>query len=111
MQYYSGIYINGKCDVYRIESTGAVTCLNPRLDLYNHSPTGFGWGYAGSGAAQLALALLADCLKDDKKALRLHQEFKHILIVTLQKEAPWSFSVSYILSACDYLSLQDEKSD
>ena len=31
--------------------------LNPRLDLYNHSPTGFEWGYCGSGPAQLALAI------------------------------------------------------
>ena len=28
-----------------------------RLDLANHSPTGFSWGYGGSGPAQLALAL------------------------------------------------------
>ena len=34
--------------------------LNPRLDLWNHSPTGFEWGYGGSGPAQLALAILAD---------------------------------------------------
>ena len=31
--------------------------LNPRLDLCNHSPTGFECGYSGSGPAQLALAL------------------------------------------------------
>ena len=30
--------------------------LNPRLDLFNHSPTGFEWGYGGSGPAQTALA-------------------------------------------------------
>ena len=29
-----------------------------RLDLFNHSPTGFSWGYGGSGPAQLALARL-----------------------------------------------------
>jgi hypothetical protein len=39
--------------------------LNPRLDLWNHSPTGFEWGYAGSGPSQLALAMLADHLGDD----------------------------------------------
>ena len=39
--------------------------LDPRLDLRNHSPTGFEWGYAGSGSAQLALALLADHMRDD----------------------------------------------
>jgi uncharacterized protein DUF6166 len=47
-----------------------------RLDLFNHSPTGFGWGYGGSGPAQLALALLADSLGDNDRAIRLHQDFK-----------------------------------
>src|SRR6059036_1653610 len=32
------------------------------LEIRNHSPTGFQWGYAGSGPAQLALALLVDAL-------------------------------------------------
>src|SRR5467141_965015 len=30
------------------------------LEARNHSPTGFAWGYGGSGPAQLALALLID---------------------------------------------------
>jgi uncharacterized protein (DUF2249 family) len=51
-----------------------------RLDLANHSPTGFAWGYGGSGPAQLALALLADHFGDDAKALRLYQRFKHVCI-------------------------------
>jgi len=25
--------------------------LDPRLDLFNHAPTGFAWGYLGSGPA------------------------------------------------------------
>ena len=29
--------------------------IHPRLDLWNHSPTGFEWGYPGSGPAQSAL--------------------------------------------------------
>ena len=45
--------------------------LDPRLDLWNHSPTGFQWGYGGSGPAQLALALLADYLGDDEQAVAL----------------------------------------
>lgn len=57
-----------------------VTCdgreLNPRNDLRNHSPTGFEWGYNGNGTAQLALAILCDCLGDDSKALEYYQEFK-----------------------------------
>ncbi len=54
--------------------------LNPRLDLWNHSPTGFEWGYGGSGPAQLALALLADHLGDDEMAVKLHQQFKFAIV-------------------------------
>src|SRR5436309_2494513 len=57
--------------------------LNPRLDLRNHSPTGFEWGYGGSGPAQLALAVLADHLADDEKALEFYQGFKFAVIARL----------------------------
>ena len=50
--------------------------LDQRLDLYSHSPTGFEWGYGGSGPAQLALAILAHHLPNANDALALHQEFK-----------------------------------
>lgn len=50
--------------------------LDLRLDLANHSPTGFCWGYLGSGPAQAALAILADYLGDDARARLLHQDFK-----------------------------------
>lgn len=56
-----------------------------RLDLANHSPDGFGWGYGGSGPAQLALALLADHLGDDQQALELYQEFKWKFVAALAK--------------------------
>ena len=32
----------------------------PSQAVRNHSPTGFAWGYGGSGPAQLALAILID---------------------------------------------------
>src|SRR5438132_9952066 len=57
--------------------------LNPRLGLWNHSPTGFEWGYGGSGPAQLALAMLADHLGDDEQAVSLHQDFKRTVIANL----------------------------
>jgi len=61
--------------------------LDPRLDLYPHSLDGFQWGYGGSGPAQLALAILADCLGDDV-ALRYYQQFKWDLVAHLPK-ADW----------------------
>ncbi|GAH87977.1 unnamed protein product [marine sediment metagenome] len=48
----------------------------PSQRLWNHSPTGFSWGYGGSGPAQLALALLYDVTKDKELSLKLHQDFK-----------------------------------
>lgn len=49
--------------------------LDPRYDLRRHGE-GFEFGFAGSGPAQLSLALLADALGDDERAARLHQDFK-----------------------------------
>jgi hypothetical protein len=57
--------------------------LNPRRDLWNHSPNGFEWGYGGSGPAQLALAILADHLDDDQEALNFYQRFKWAIIAEL----------------------------
>lgn len=59
--------------------------LNPRLDLRRHSPTGFEWGYGGSGPAQLALAILADVTGDDEVALRLYMRFKFGVVSGLPK--------------------------
>jgi hypothetical protein len=65
--------------------------LNHRLDLWDHSPTGFEWGYAGSGPAQLALALLADCLGDDQEAIEWHQDFKAAVVAGLPR-AGWTLT-------------------
>lgn len=50
--------------------------LEPSLKLMNHSPTGFNWGYGGSGPAQLALAILYDWSGDSRLALKHYQAFK-----------------------------------
>ena len=57
--------------------------LNPRFDLWSHSPTGFEWGYGGSGPAQLALAILADHCGNDEDALNYYQRFKWKVIAVL----------------------------
>jgi hypothetical protein len=76
--------------------------LNPRLDLWNHSPTGFEWGYGGSGPAQLALALLADHLADDEEAVRLHHDFKHMVVAGLSYRS-WTLSSLEIQEAVEKL--------
>jgi hypothetical protein len=60
--------------------------LDPRLDLWNHSPTGFEWGYGGSGPAQLALAILADHLGDGEEAVNMHQRFKWNVVAELPRK-------------------------
>ncbi|MBI3514677.1 MAG: hypothetical protein HY060_11530 [Proteobacteria bacterium] len=57
--------------------------LAPRLDLKKLSPAGFEWTYEGAGPAQLALALLADHLGDDTKALALYEAFMKAVIAVL----------------------------
>src|SRR5262245_29763304 len=81
----------GRREGYAIDVTINGRPLNPRLDLWNHSPTGFEWGYGGSGPAQLALALLADYFGDDQEALALYQSFKFTVIASLPKRG-WTLT-------------------
>lgn len=87
--------------------------LNARFDLDNHSPNGFEWGYAGSGPAQLALAILADAIgapmgkkppsgfeHDSNKrlmAVRLHQDFKRQFIAGLARNLRWTITEKTVL--------------
>ena len=52
------------------------------LKVRNHSPTGFSWGYGGSGPAQLALAILLEYFPK-AVALGSYQDFKRRTIARL----------------------------
>ena len=56
-----------------------------RLDLKEHSPSGFEWSYGIGGPAQLSLAILADVTGNDDYAVRHHHWFKLEIISKL----PW----------------------
>lgn len=73
----------GRREGYAVIVTVNGRRLNPRLDLWNHSPTGFEWGYVGSGPAQLALAILADHCNNDEQALNFYQRYKWAVIAEL----------------------------
>jgi len=64
------------------------------LNVRNHSPTGFEWGYGGSGPAQLALALLIDVLGDVELAQRHYQDFKHEIVAGWK--ASWTITAREI---------------
>lgn len=66
-----------------------------RLDLRSHSPGGFEWGPGESGPAQLALALLADHLDDDGRALAVYQEFKRRVVQVLAPDG-WKLTSGQI---------------
>lgn len=90
-------YYVGQVDrtVLRV-SDGTSTPLDPRLDIANHSPDGFNWGYAGSGPAQLALALLADAVGDEI-ALRCYHDLKTDVIAYLETGTHWVLPQSYVV--------------
>ena len=92
----------GRREGYAVEVTVDGRSLDPRLDLWNHSPNGFEWGYAGSGPAQLALALLADHLRNDCQAVALHQDFKHAVIAGLPRRG-WTLTGEEIKRSLDAL--------
>lgn len=72
---------------------GKLLDLGASLKRRSHSPTGFSWGYHGSGCAQLALAVMMEMLKgssfsvdyeDGKLDVKKHyQDFKRDVIAKL----------------------------
>lgn len=85
---------SGGTEVYAADDDG-VEELDTRLDLVEHSPTGFSWGYSGSGPAQLALAVLAHHGGDDY-ALRNYQEFKTEVVAAQDPQERFFVSDSHI---------------
>jgi Family of unknown function (DUF6166) len=75
-------YVGGR-SLAGAEVTVDGAALDPRFDLKRLSPTGFEWTYEGNGPAQLALALLADHLGDDGRALVLYQPFMRAVVAEL----------------------------
>ncbi len=61
---------------------------HPLTHIERHSPDGFNWGYSGRGPADLALAILVDCLGEDEGNL-LYQDFKWMFIAKLHPEENW----------------------
>ncbi|CAM5277794.1 hypothetical protein ATER59S_00348 [Aquamicrobium terrae] len=80
-----------------VDQAGVLHALDPRLDLRNHSPTGFSWGYSGSGPAQLALAILCHALHCDERAVELYQEFKDAVVAHFDQTGPWHLTTDEVL--------------
>jgi hypothetical protein len=115
MKWYEGIR-RGDCgDVaVSVVMDDSVIVKRVPLKLYteiqNHSPTGFEWGYGGSGPAQLALAILCDFTRDAELASELHQSFKADFIATLPKDE-WRISEKEIKVWLDEQAAARETND
>jgi hypothetical protein len=67
-----------------------------------HSPTGFEYGYGGSGPADLALSILCDLFEErptseqlnrgESVGWKLHQDFKAGVVARQKREDDWSIS-------------------
>jgi Family of unknown function (DUF6166) len=79
---WSRIKLKGKWSSNEVWLDGKPLTPARSLRLVNHSPTGFSWGYGGSGPAQLALAVLLE-VTDEASALANYQDFKWAVIAQL----------------------------
>ncbi len=78
----------------RVDVDGRPLDPMPSQAVYNHSQDGFAWGYAGSGPAQLALAiLLAEPSVSPQAALVLHQQFKREFVAGLPDRADFTLQL------------------
>ena len=92
-----------------VRESGTRRPLDPRFDLSVHFPSGFGWGKSDDGQAQLSLALLADALGDDSRALRLHHAFNTRVIAIFPDR--WTITRSRILAHVNMIEHQAGESD
>lgn len=84
--------------------------LAARAEIVDHRCEGFQWGSAGLGAAQLALAILADALGDPSEAKRLHQRFKWRALVPLAADQGFELSRESVLAVIeDIVGVETDK--
>lgn len=106
---YTGKIINDGAiqDVDRVvvNDKGKTLNLEASLRVVNHSPTGFCWGYGGSGPAQLALAILMDHLGDVERAKSLYQDFKFKVIARLPMDEDFVLTNEQIESAISEIDI------
>jgi uncharacterized protein DUF6166 len=107
MKTYTGYRTPDGCIVKVHEIDGVARDLPLRLDLRNHSPTGPEWGYAGSGPAQLALALAADVLGDDDQAQDVYQRLKFKLVGRLPHDG-WSLTEDQLRRTIQEIQQRDQ---
>lgn len=69
----------------------------PALNVADFSPSGFEWGYPGSGPALLALAILLDFTQDRELALAYYHQLKTDYVADWHESA-WQISGAEIVA-------------
>lgn len=75
-----------------------VLSLGESLRVRQHSPTGFSWGYNGSGPHQTALAICLDLLADESAALESYEIVLRHIVSRLPQDSEWTVSAHNILA-------------
>ena len=90
---------NGEALVSAVDANKCASRLDPGFRHVNHSPTGFNWGYMGSGPAQLAFAILLDHFNGEVgRALLYYQDFKEHVIALITTNR-WQLTTEEIEAA------------
>ena len=90
--------MNKKNHIYRgivqpkVQIDGEQLPIEYSLNVKNHSPDGFAWGYWGSGPSQLGLAIMLLETEDEETALKYYQEFTSEVIGKLNIEKGWTLT-------------------
>ena len=108
MKFYRGIRTPEGC-VVTVEEGGRSRPLDMRTDVRNHSPGGPNWGYAGSGPAQLSLAILCDALGDVERARGLYQQYKARIIAAITTDA-WTLAHDNVMKSVVHLEAEGRPS-
>ena len=79
---------------------GSGALLDSCSDLRRRGAAEVDWGHAGSGAAQLALALLMDYLSNEAEAVRLHRHFTEVVVAHLPAQE-WTLTDAEVREALE----------
>jgi hypothetical protein len=94
---YAAAFVGSAVRVFVVDEHGA----RPLTHHVRHSPSGFAWGYGGSGAAELARCVLldyydiSDIAAADEWESPLpfsYQQFKFDIVAGLPQDLPWTIS-------------------
>lgn len=90
-------YVGTHGHLVMIHNNDQASPLDYHLKLGNHSPTGFSWGYGGSGPHQLAIAILFDVTGDRGIVLKYSQKYKWDKIAKLDQNQDFVITVQEVL--------------